>query len=139
MDTWVVSCRYNRLVGQNATSLSRRFTRLHGLQPLLLTELSAMDQARKTSLTTLTTLAHRCTTVTQAFVDQVLCRLLIIKPLASHHPCELRGLSICVNVCTCIRDIPLALTVAVVQVLFFVLVCIMSSGNIAPHTLRNGW
>ena len=102
VDAWVVTCRYNRLVGQNATSLSRRFTRLHGLQPLLLTELTAMDMARKASLTTLTTLAHRCTTVTQAFVDQVLCRLLIIKSRASQHPCELYGLSISQNVCMCI-------------------------------------
>lgn len=64
-------CRYNRLVGQNATSLSRRFTRLYGLQPLLLTELSAMDAARTASLTTLNTLAERCANVTQSFVDQV--------------------------------------------------------------------
>lgn len=63
--------RYNRLVGQNATSLSRRFTRLHGLQPLLLTELSAMDTARTASLTTLNSLAQHCSNVTQAFVDQV--------------------------------------------------------------------
>ncbi|KAL0055911.1 hypothetical protein WJX82_005648 [Trebouxia sp. C0006] len=62
--------RYNRLVGQNATSLSRRFTRLHGLQPLLLTELSAMDTARTSSLTTLNSLAQHCSNVTQAFVDQ---------------------------------------------------------------------
>ncbi|KAL0019181.1 hypothetical protein WJX77_000293 [Trebouxia sp. C0004] len=62
--------RYNRLVGQNATSLSRRFTRLHGLQPLLLTELSAMDTARKASLTTLNSLAQHCSNATQAFVDQ---------------------------------------------------------------------
>ena len=66
-----VAHRYNRLVGQNATSLSRRFTRLHGLQPLLLTELSAMDTARKASLTTLNSLAQHCSNVTQAFVDQV--------------------------------------------------------------------
>ena len=66
-----VAHRYNRLVAQNATSLSRRFTRLHGLQPLLLTELSAMDTARKASLTTLNTLAQHCSNVTQAFVDQV--------------------------------------------------------------------
>ena len=64
-------CRYNRLVGQNATSLSRRFTRLYGLQPLLLTELSAMDTARTASLATLNTLAKRCGHVTQSFVDQV--------------------------------------------------------------------
>ena len=63
--------RYNRLVGQNATSLSRRFTRLYGLQPLLLTELSAMDTARTASLATLNTLAERCGHVTQSFVDQV--------------------------------------------------------------------
>ncbi|KAL3154030.1 hypothetical protein ABBQ32_013581 [Trebouxia sp. C0010 RCD-2024] len=62
--------RYNRLVGQNATSLSRRFTRLYGLQPLLLTELSAMDTARTASLTALNTLAARCANVTQSFVDQ---------------------------------------------------------------------
>ena len=68
-------CRYNRLVGQNATSLSRRFTRLYGLQPLLLTELSAMDTARTASLATLNTLAERCGHVTQSFVDQVQCGL----------------------------------------------------------------
>ena len=49
--------RYNRLVGQNATSLSRRFSRLSGLQPVLLTELTAMDTARKAGLTTLHSLA----------------------------------------------------------------------------------
>ena len=70
------ACRYNRLAAQNATSLSRRFTRLHGLQPLLLTELSAMDTARKASLTTLSSLTQRCGDVTQAFVDQVLILLL---------------------------------------------------------------
>ena len=64
-------CRYNRLVAQNATSLTRRFTRLHGLQPLLLTELSAMDTARKACLTQLGQLAPRCGSVTQSFVDQV--------------------------------------------------------------------
>ena len=69
--------RYNRLVGQNATSLSRRFTRLYGLQPLLLTELSAMDTVRTASLATLNTLAERCEHVTQSFVDQVQLGLLL--------------------------------------------------------------
>lgn len=63
--------RYNRLVAQNATSLTRRFTRLHGLQPLLLTELAAMDTARKACLTELNQLALRCGNVTPGFVDQV--------------------------------------------------------------------
>lgn len=80
-------CRYNRLVGQNATSLSRRFTRLYGLQPLLLTELSAMDTARTASLTTLNTLAARCASVTQSFVDQVQFGLLCFSLCCSCRAC----------------------------------------------------
>ena len=59
------------MVAQNATSLTRRFTRLQGLQPLLLTELDAMDTARTACLTALNSLAEHCRHVDQAFVDQV--------------------------------------------------------------------
>lgn len=59
------------MVAQNATSLTRHFTRLQGLQPLLLTELDAMDSARAACLTALNSLADHCDHVDQAFVDQV--------------------------------------------------------------------
>ena len=140
VDTWVVSCRYNRLVGQNATSLSRRFTRLHGLQPLLLTELTAMDMARKASLTTLTTLAHRCTIVTQAFVDQVLCRLLIIKLFVTLSPSMRAAWSEHVSKCVHVHLRPLSSFSCCCgpSVVLCAGVDDDASGTIAPHTWRNG-
>ena len=95
----VHGCRYNRLVGQNATSLCRRFSRLYGLQPLLLTELSAMDTARTACLTTLNTLAERCNGVSQSFVDQVVPCLLCVLCLLSSHACY--AIHACPALCSC--------------------------------------
>lgn len=65
------TCRYQRLVRQNATSLARRFKNLRGLQLLLQGELAAIRKAQTESLEGLQQLTAECSQPSEQLVEEV--------------------------------------------------------------------